>query len=119
MCFVTDLLAQESELSHQPAHYNKDYYLNEPLHNLTVNCVPNPTYDTTTFEYELKEDAEISLRIYNDMGHKVDEPLKEFRQAGKYRVQWSPLNLKLKGGVYYARVGIGEKYQLLKVRYIE
>ncbi|QNL21929.1 T9SS type A sorting domain-containing protein [Hyphobacterium sp. CCMP332] len=118
--FIASLVeAQEHELSHKPANYNQDYFLNEPLPNLEVLCLPNPTYDTTTFEYELKEAGEVSLKIYNDMGHKIDEPFKEFREAGTYTIQWSPLNLKLKGGVYYARVGLGDKYRLLKVRYIE
>ena len=113
------LFAQEHELSHKPANYNQDYFLNDPLPNLEVYCFPNPTYDTATFEYEVKEAAEISLKIYNDMGHKVDEPLKIYREPGTYTVKWSPLKLKLKGGVYYARVGVGEDYRLLKVRYIE
>ncbi len=113
------VIAQEHELSHQPSNYNQDYYLNDPIPNLEVLCLPNPTYDTTIFEYDLKEAGEVSLKIYNDLGHKIDEPFGEFREAGTFSVKWSPLNLKLKGGVYYARVGVGDKYRMLKVRYIE
>lgn len=110
--------AQSNDMSHQPGGYDTDIYLNNPIPNLEVHCQPNPTYDSTTFEYDLKKAGEISLRIYNDMGHKVDEPLKEYMEAGVYQVKWSPKELNLRGGVYYARMGIGEDFRILKLRYI-
>lgn len=110
--------AQESELSTKPKSSNEDYFLNPPIESLQVFCSPNPTYDTTTFAYEVKEAGEISLKIYNTLGHKIDEPLKVYREAGNYEVKWSPSSLNLKGGVYYARIGVGDEFRLLKVRYI-
>ena len=118
-CAFTTIVAQSNERSHLPLNYNSNQYLSDPLPNLEVLFLPNPTYDTATFEYELKEAGEVSFRIYNDLGHKIDEPFKEYKEAGKYTLEWSPLNLNLKGGVYYARMGLGDKYRLLKVRYIK
>jgi hypothetical protein len=112
------VFSQEGEMSSQPASFNKDYYLNDPIEALDVVCIPNPTYDVAVFEYELKRAGEVSVKIYNDLGHKIDEPQNEYLEAGKYEVQWSPLSMNLKGGVYYARVGVGTEYRLLKVRYI-
>lgn len=109
---------QGKEMSSMPHSYKGDYYMNEPIDDLEVICIPNPTYDTAVFEYEVKKAGEVSLKIYNDMGHKVDEPLNDFRPEGHYEVHWSPMGMNLKGGVYYARVGIGSEFRLLKVRYI-
>jgi hypothetical protein len=112
-------ISQSNDMSHKPSGYDAEIYLNEALPNLEVHCSPNPTYDTTTFEYDLKEAGEITLRIYNDMGHKVDEPVKSYMEPGVYKVKWSPKDLNLRGGVYYARMGIGQDFRLLKLRYIK
>ena len=80
---------------------------------------PNPFYKSTTFRVETESESEISLKIYNRMGYQVDEPISEIRPAGTHEIIWDPRKLKLKGGIYYVRLAAGEKYQLLKVRYIQ
>ena len=116
--YALSALGQNTEMSSMPNSYKSDYYMNEPIDDLEVICVPNPTYDTAIFEYEVKKAGEVSVKIYNDLGHKIDEPLNKFMKEGHYEIQWSPMGMNLKGGVYYARVGIGREFRLLKVRYI-
>lgn len=84
-----------------------------------LNCDPNPFYDTTTFMLETEVESLLSVKIYNQMGYQVDEPLNEVLPPGKHEVHWTPKHLRLKGGLYYARISSGEDYQLLKVRYIK
>jgi hypothetical protein len=84
-----------------------------------ISCNPNPTYDSTTFVYTIKKAGLVSLKIYNDLGHKIDEPINTYKDVGLFEVSWNPNKNRHKGGVYYARVGVGEEYQLLRIRFIQ
>jgi hypothetical protein len=87
--------------------------------NFESNCEPNPFFGSTSFTLETHETAKVSIKIYNQMGYQVAEPISEIRPAGLYEINWDPGKLKLRSGVYYARLSTGDQYQLLKIRYIK
>ncbi len=83
------------------------------------NCDPNPFYGETKFSIEIQQESEVSLQIFNQMGFMIAEPLASVLPAGNHSIPWDPEEHNLRSGVYYARISSGEKYQLLKIRYIK
>ena len=55
---------------------------------LTQNY-PNPFNPETTISYDLAQNAEVRLEIYNVMGQLVHTLVSEHQVAGRYRVRWA------------------------------
>lgn len=109
-----DCSAQDSEeYSH---HFDSYDDLSTGFH---ANCDPNPFYGETTFSVETYKTSEVSLKIYNQMGFMIAEPIVKVLPAGNHEVSWDPAEINLRSGVYYARISSGDKFQLLKLRYIK
>ena len=117
LLFVASPFLSLAQSSSDYAHRPDRTMLPDP--GFELECSPNPFYDTTSFMLETEVESLLSVKIYNQMGYQVDEPLNEILPAGKHEVQWSPKHLMLKGGLYYARISSGKSYQLVKVRYIK
>jgi len=62
---------------------------------------PNPFNPSTTLEYQLPEDARVSLRVYDQLGREVQELVVGLQQAGAYEVKWNGAGVS--SGMYYAR----------------
>jgi len=60
-----------------------------PLVNSLGNNYPNPFNPTTTIVFGLKEEAEVSLMIYNIKGQKVKTLVNELMPAGQHEVVWN------------------------------
>ncbi|MBI3580013.1 MAG: T9SS type A sorting domain-containing protein [Ignavibacteriales bacterium] len=53
-----------------------------------VGNFPNPFNPSTTISYQLVEDANVTLEIYDVMGRKISSLLQEQKQAGYYTAKW-------------------------------
>jgi hypothetical protein len=76
---------------------------------LTANY-PNPFNPSTTIEYALKENSQVSLVIYNTLGEKVKTLVSEEQIANRYQVTWdgtNDLGAKVASGVYLYRITAG------------
>ena len=67
-----------------------DYALNQNY--------PNPFNPSTTIKFSLPEAANVTLRIYNTLGQKVDELVNTNLEAGWYNYQWDAVNIAT--GIY-------------------
>ncbi|MBX7046627.1 MAG: T9SS type A sorting domain-containing protein [Ignavibacteria bacterium] len=65
---------------------------------------PNPFNPATTIVYELKKAENISLKIYDALGNELKEIDNGFKNAGRYKVNFSGENLS--SGVYFARLTV-------------
>lgn len=54
-----------------------------------IQSYPNPFRHTLTISYTLKHEAEVSLSIFDSLGRKVGEIVKERQASGYYKVDWS------------------------------
>ncbi|MBN2602173.1 MAG: T9SS type A sorting domain-containing protein, partial [Candidatus Marinimicrobia bacterium] len=75
---------------------------------------PNPFNNRTIIPYDVPQEADVSLVIYDLLGKEVVR-LKDhhFHQPGKYRFEWNGLDrngLELSSGVYFVRM-ISSDYQ--------
>ncbi len=62
-----------------------------------LQCYPNPVTETAIFSYQLKNDQNVHLVIYDLAGKPVQQIINEHQNAGKYQIYWSPNMAK---GVY-------------------
>ncbi len=83
---------------------------------------PNPFNPTTTIKYDLKENAKVTLKIYNSLGQEVRTLVNATQNAGTYSLNWDGKNnagVQVSSGVYIYRIQAGNfvkshKMMLLK-----
>ena len=78
---------------------------------------PNPFNPTTTIAYQLAEDADVRLEIYNVLGQRVHMLVNAAQKAGSYKVVWdTTLNNgeAVSSGTYFYRLTAGA-YEETKV----
>ncbi len=69
---------------------------------LSSKNYPNPFNPQTTIEFELKENAHVSLKIYNALGQEIASLMSENLMKGKYNRTWNASNVA--SGVYFYRL---------------
>jgi hypothetical protein len=73
--------------------------------------VPNPFNPMTTIAFELPENTEVNLAVYNLVGQRVRVLVLEARGAGRYQVIWDArddLGRDVSSGVYFYRLKAGD-----------
>lgn len=81
-------------VSNEPDETPQDFTLSQNY--------PNPFNPSTEISYQLEENSEVSLKIYNAMGQHVATLVNETKSAGNYRVTWNAENMA--SGIYYYRL---------------
>ena len=80
---------------------------NEQIPDKFILCqnYPNPFNPTTTINYSIPRNGEVSLKVYNLLGKEVETLYSGFLQAGNYVATFSGSNLT--SGVYFYRLQAG------------
>ena len=79
---------------------------------------PNPFNPKTTIEYQLAASSDVSIKIYNLLGHEVKTLLTGQQTAGKYQITWNGCDNSgqaVCSGVYLYRIVAGEYVQVRKM----
>ena len=79
---------------------------------------PNPFNPTTTITYALKENAQVTLKIYNTLGQEVRTLINARQEAGYKQVVWDGLNTagaRVASGIYIYRIEAGNFVQARKM----
>ena len=74
---------------------------------------PNPFNPTTTIGFNLVEDGNVTIDIYNVAGQKVDTLVNDFMAAGKHSVVWDAAGFS--AGVYFYTVKSGDFTKTMKM----
>ena len=90
---------------------------NTPYQYRLFNNYPNPFNPSTTIRYELKQEGNVSIRIYDVLGQEVATIVREHQSAGPHAVQFDAHGYA--SGVYFYTLRAGsfistEKMILLK-----
>jgi hypothetical protein len=87
-------------------------------YNLEQNY-PNPFNPTTIINYSVGSDCNspVTVKIYDIMGRAVSVLVNEFKNPGRYSVEWRPE--KLAGGVYYCQLTAGKFREVRKMVFIK
>jgi len=81
-----------------------------PVQTSLLQNYPNPFNPSTKIPYNLKEDSNVSLEIFNTKGQKVATLIDGFQQAGQYTVSWSGQDESGKtvsSGIYFFKIKAG------------
>jgi hypothetical protein len=73
---------------------------------------PNPFNPTTTVSYDLSEDGEVSLIVYNILGEVVHTMVSGYQQAGSYHITWNASAYA--SGMYFIKLQSGDFTQINK-----
>ncbi|MCK6623047.1 MAG: choice-of-anchor D domain-containing protein [Calditrichaceae bacterium] len=76
---------------------------------------PNPFNPATTIEYDLPQDGNVTVAIYNMLGQKVKTLANGFHLAGVHRVEWNGTDERgnhLASGVYFYHLQVSPKEPL-------
>jgi hypothetical protein len=79
---------------------------------------PNPFNAGTEIRYDLANDSEVQLVVYNAIGQRVAELVNARQQAGNYRVIWNGQSSEgqiLPSGLYLCRMKTAERSQTIKL----
>lgn len=94
---------------------------NSPTEFRIAKCYPNPFNPSTTIEYDLPEQSEVSLIIYNIAGREVQTLISGSQSAGSHQVSWDGTKgdgQQVAGGMYFARLQAGEHSSVVKMAYL-
>ncbi|MBE0570028.1 MAG: exo-alpha-sialidase [Ignavibacteriaceae bacterium] len=78
---------------------------------------PNPFNPTTTIRYELPQDGQVTIEIFDILGQKVKTILNEFKKADRYEVTFSSTGLA--SGVYIYQLRINDFITSKKMVFIK
>jgi beta-glucuronidase len=68
---------------------------------------PNPFNPNTVISYQLPSNGFVSLKVFDVLGREVATLVNENKQADKYDVQFSMMNVNVSSGVYFYRLQAG------------
>ncbi len=83
---------------------------NVPLTFALEQNYPNPFNPSTTIRYQLPQDREVSLVVYDILGQVVKTLVRGQQKAGAYSVQWDATNdagFRVSSGMYIYRITAG------------
>jgi len=113
--------------------YEVDYNNNSLEHEFEVDCAslvdridnnipdeyklhqnyPNPFNPATQIEFDVLEEAQVKLFVYNVLGQVVATLVDDVKSAGSYRVNFDATNLPT--GVYIYRIEMGSYQETMKM----
>jgi len=89
---------------------------------LFLQSYPNPAHRSAMIEYELKGEADVSVRVFNLQGALIRELVRDTQTAGRHAVSWDGAGATgepVSSGVYFSVVECGGQsvaHRLIVVR---
>jgi len=83
-----------------------------------INSItPNPFNPTTSIEFEIEDNKEVTFEFFDVLGRVVDTPIRgEIMEPGRYKLTWGG---DLPSGNYFARLSTPQKQQVKKLLYLK
>lgn len=101
---VIDLIADELDSKNGVIPAVEDYLIPKNF-ELSQNY-PNPFNPSTTIEYSIPKDANVTLKIFDVLGKEVSTLENSQKSAGTYIINWNASNFS--SGIYFYRITAGE-----------
>ncbi len=79
---------------------------------------PNPFQDVTAFIYQIPDEAQVTLQVYNTLGAPVVTLVDEVKPAGFHQVEWDGRDRngnRLPGGVYFYQLTAAGRQELRRL----
>lgn len=81
------------------------------LQTALLGNYPNPFNPNTTIRFSLKDNAPVSVEIYNHKGQKIKTLVNEAKEAGTHSATWNGTDengLSVASGIYYFKMNSGK-----------
>lgn len=65
---------------------------------------PNPFNPSTVISYQLPEAGHVTLKVYDILGNEVADLVNEYKNAGRYSVEFRIKNEEFSSGIYFYRM---------------
>jgi hypothetical protein len=75
---------------------------------------PNPFNPVTKINYELPKDGKVKLVIYDILGREIKTLVNEFKQTGRYTVEFN--GTQFASGVYFYRIQVEDGKSFTQVK---
>lgn len=72
---------------------------------------PNPFNPSTTIKYQLPENSDVILAVYNALGQRVKTLINKKQKAGEYAISWDGIDengIRVSSGLYFLRLKAGD-----------
>jgi hypothetical protein len=76
-------------------------------YGVQITNYPNPAGDRVTFSYTLEEQTDVDLKVFNQLGILVGQPVHCFQHQGRQDVVWSISDLQ--PGIYFFTLDAGKQ----------
>jgi flagellar hook assembly protein FlgD len=79
---------------------------------------PNPFNPSTTLQFDLPQQGQVKIFIYNILGKEIAEITNGFYSAGTHQVAWNGrtnAGVQVSSGVYFVRVKAGSFIGIKKI----
>jgi hypothetical protein len=85
----------------------------QPQDFILLHNYPNPFNPTTTIEWTIGTDVDVTLKIYDVRGREIAILVDRHQLSGSHTIKWDALNQP--AGVYFARLEAGEQMRTIKL----
>jgi hypothetical protein len=79
-----------------------------PTESRLSNAYPNPFNPTTTLDYDLSIDGNVSITVYDISGQIIEVLVDDYKYAGEYTLTWNAQNYS--SGIYFIGMEINDSY---------
>ncbi|MBU0558068.1 MAG: T9SS type A sorting domain-containing protein [Bacteroidetes bacterium] len=76
---------------------------------------PNPFNPTTTINYTLNRQGFVELIVYDSLGRRIAEPIRQLRNKGNYKYVFDAEEFNLSSGIYYYQLFLNGNYIVKKM----
>jgi FlgD Ig-like domain len=83
---------------------------------------PNPFNPSTVINYQIAQNSQVNLTVYDILGQKVKTLVNGLQQAGYYNITWdgsNDLGSKVAAGIYFYRLQSGNFFKTLKMNLLK
>ena len=111
-------LIYADRLTHKPAFVSTLSVGALPETFVLYPAHPNPFNPVTNITYDIAQNSEVTLEIYNVMGQRVRTLAQGSHEPGRYRVMWNATNdygQSLSSGMYIYRIQAGDFVSVKKL----
>ena len=85
---------------------DKDMDISIPDEYMLSQNYPNPFNPSTIISYQLPEDSQVQIKIYDIMGREIIELVNEYKRAGYYKINFNAVSLST--GIYLYKINAGK-----------
>ena len=72
-----------------------------------LNIYPNPFNSSSTIKYNVSKRSSVDLSIYNVLGQKISNPVKQFHEQGSYSYRFNAESLR--SGIYFCVLSLDDR----------